>query len=293
MLESDEQITTGDWVLVSRDTRTFVRLLDRFSLIQRQSAGTDTIPQLVAANVDTLFIVTSCNDDFNLSRLERYLAIAYAADVLPVIVITKKDMSDEPEYYVEKARTLGKSIPVELVNVHDPISLSCLENWCETGQTVALVGSSGVGKSTLTHALGAEYQKTGSIREDDAKGRHTTTHRSLHMLTNGAVLIDSPGMRGIGVTDIGGAIDQVFVEIAKLSSECRFNNCQHDHEPGCAVKAALDRNEITQRRMNNYKKLMAEQEHNDISVEERRKKEKETAKYHKSVKSKKKSRQKH
>ena len=277
------EVTVGDWVLLSNDSSAFVRLLDRFSLIQRQSAGTDKSQQMVGANVDTMFIVSSCNADFNLSRLERYLAFAYAADVYPVIVLTKRDVADDPQSYADKAQNLGSNVLVELIDAHDPATLLGLQDLCTAGQTIALVGSSGVGKSTLANTLGATPQKTGSIREDDAKGRHTTTYRSLHALTNGAVLLDNPGMRGVGLADVGEGVAAVFEDIDELAQKCRFSDCRHDQEPDCAVRAAIESKELSQRRLNNYSKLMAEQERNAASIAERREKEKATVNFHKKV----------
>ena len=282
-------VTVGDWVLVSNDTGAFVRLLDRFSLIQRQSAGTDKSRQMVAANVDTMFIVSSCNADFNLSRLERYLTIAYAAEIYPVIVLTRRDVADDPRSYADMARTLGADIRVELINARDPETMTGLRDFCAAGQTIALVGSSGVGKSTLANSLGATSQKTGGIREDDAKGRHITTHRSLHPLSSGAVLLDNPGMRGLGLADVAAGVATAFAEIDELAQKCRFSDCQHDHEPDCAVRAAIENDELSQRRVNNYAKLMAEQERNAASIAEQRKKDKATVKFHKKVLAQKKS----
>lgn len=288
----DTQITVGDWLLASRMDGQFLRLLERKSEIKRQAAVANGSEQMVAANIDALFIVTSCNDDFNLSRLERYLAFAYASDVEPVIVITKQDMSDDPQDYVRQARSLGPAIIAELVNAKDPETTACLQHWCKLGQTVALVGSSGVGKSTLANALGAADQKTGAIREDDAKGRHTTTHRSLLPLAGGAVLLDSPGIRGLALVDSGAGVAEAFEDIAELAAQCRFNNCSHDSEPGCAVKAALEQGSLSQRRLRNYSKLMAEQAHSAATIAERRKKDKDMGKFHKKVKGAKKARQK-
>jgi len=282
-VRDQDQLIIGDWVLVSNDTGDFVRLLDRFSLIQRQSAGTDKSQQMVAANIDTMFIVSSCNADFNLSRLERYLTIAYSAEVYPVIVLTKRDVADDPHCYADMARTLGANILVELINAHDPETMIGLQDLCAPGQTIALVGSSGVGKSTLANTLGAKPQKTGGIREDDAKGRHTTTLRSLHPLANGAVLLDNPGMRELGLAGATTGVATVFEEIYELSKKCRFSDCQHDQEPGCAVRAAIDNEQLSQRRMKNYSKLMAEQHRNAATIAERRKKDKDTAKFHKKV----------
>lgn len=290
--EGDQQLTVGDWILMSPETGAFLRRLDRKNLIKRRAAGTDNSDQLVAANIDSLFIVTSCNDDFNLSRLERYLAFAHAAEVYPVIVITKKDKCQTPEDYEARARTLGPTIMVETINARDPEKLGGLKEWCAPGQTIALVGSSGVGKSTLANSLGAELQRIGEIRKDDAKGRHTTTHRSLLPLSGGALLLDSPGMRQLGLADDGAGVEAVFEEIAELARQCRFSDCQHDREPGCAVREALENGSLSPRRASNYTKLLAEQRHYSATVAERRKKDKAMGKFHKKVKAAKKSNQK-
>ena len=275
----DLQVTVGDWLLILKEDESFLRVLDRKSIIKRLAAGTDNSEQMVAANIDVLFIVSSCNDDFNLSRLERYLAFAFDAKVDPVIVLTKQDKCDDPTYYSEQALGLGANIEVELVNALDIETLSSLKKWCEPGQTIALLGSSGVGKSSLVNSLGvAQYQKTGTIREDDARGRHTTTHRSLLQLENGAILMDSPGMRGIGLVDGMAGVAETFEDITEFTHQCRFNDCSHELEPGCAVKQALKDGVISERRFSNYSKLMAEQTQSVATIAERRKKDKETAK---------------
>jgi len=287
--DKDQQATIGDWLLLSRMDGRFFRLLNRKSLFQRKAAGTANISQLVAANVDTLFIVTSCNDDFNLSRLERYLALAHASGASPVIVLTKMDVSSKTDEYLSQVRVLDNMIMVEAVNARDPDSLTGLRSWCKPGQTVALMGSSGVGKSTLVNSLGADTQKVGGIREDDAKGRHTTTHRSLLPLKDGAILLDSPGMRELQISDCEDGVSAVFADIERLRQQCRFKDCQHRQEPNCAVKAAIENEVLNPRRLINYNKLMAEQRRNAASLSERRKSDKALGKTIKSALSAKKS----
>lgn len=279
-----QQATVGDWLLLSRQTGLFIRLLSRKSLFKRKAAGTANLHQLVAANVDTLFIVTSCNDDFNLSRLERYLALAFEAEVTPVIVLTKMDLSDYAHDYLKQAESLDSMVMVEAVNALAPESLVSLRRWCKAGQTIAFMGSSGVGKSTLVNSLGAMeqeigvketgVQKTARIREGDAKGRHTTTHRSLLCLRDGALLLDSPGMRELQISDCGDGVSAVFPDIEMLSRQCRFKDCNHGEEPNCAVLQAIEDETLLPRRLISYKKLMAEQWRNAASLAERRKSDK-------------------
>ena len=204
------------------------RLLRRSSLFKRRAAGTSRKLQLIAANVDTLFIVTSCNQDFNPARLERYLALASEAGVTPVIVLTKADLADA-------RRTLSALRPGcsgragGVVDARSAEASPRLAPWCARGQTVALVGSSGVGKSTLVNTLtGTERIATQGVREDDDKGRHTTTGRSLHRLPAGGWLVDTPGMRELQLTDVKAGIDEVFADIVALAPSCRFSDCSHE-----------------------------------------------------------------
>lgn len=266
--------TVGDWLMINSSTGQPQKMLERKSLFQRRAAGNDARQQLIAANVDTLFIVSSCNQDFNLSRLERYLALALEAEVEPVLVLTKADLSDQVSDYRQQAQSINPNWPVETVNALDPSSIEALRFWCGTGQTVALVGSSGVGKSTLINTLCAsDTQKTSAIREDDARGRHTTTSRSLHMLPGGGLLIDNPGMRELQLSDCASGVSELFGEIEDLATRCRYNDCQHQSEDGCAVKSAIERGEIDPRRFVNYQKLKAEQQRNTETIAERRRRE--------------------
>ncbi|MAW08416.1 MAG: ribosome small subunit-dependent GTPase A [Halobacteriovoraceae bacterium] len=255
----------GDWVLVDPQSCQIVRLLNRHSLLQRQTVGARQL-QLIAANVDTVFIVTSCNDDFNPARLERYLAMTNEAGTGAVIVLTKADQTPDVAKFQREAAALQRGLPVVSINGKSQEAIAALAPWCGVGQTVALIGSSGVGKSTLLNTLAQksekEAQATGSIREDDAKGRHTTTSRSLHTIEGGAWVIDTPGMRTLHVSDLSTGLDALFAEITELAPDCRFRDCTHQHEPGCAVQAAVATGKLDPARLARWSKLREENEQN-------------------------------
>jgi ribosome biogenesis GTPase len=253
-------ITVGDWLLVHTGTLQVARLLERQSLLARVAAGAEPAPQSIAANLDTLFIVTSCNSDFNPSRLERYLTIAHQGRVAPVIVLSKADLCAQIQAFVSEAAQTAKDVSVVAVNGTDSEgSLASLRPWLDPGQTVAFVGSSGVGKSTLINSLlGSEKQQTQGIREDDDKGRHTTTARYLLRAPCGAWLIDTPGMRELKIGAAQFGLDRTFVEIESLAARCRFRDCSHQHEADCAVRAALEDGSLDARRLESYLKLARE-----------------------------------
>ena len=276
--------TVGDWVLVDESGQRIVGLLERSSLFSRRAPGTDRNKQLIAANIDTLFIVSSCNQDFNEARLERYLAIGREAGSLCLIVLTKEDVCDDSQEYVLRASRLAPGLIVEAVNALDRDSLQCLDPWLYEGQTIALLGSSGVGKSTLTNTLrGDEAIKTQAARADDSRGRHTTTGRQLYALPSGAWLMDTPGMRELQLTDVQSGLDDVFAEIAALAQQCRFADCGHEAEPGCAILAAIKKGDIDNNRVARWKKLVREEAYNNETIAQRRARDKSTGKYHKSV----------
>jgi len=263
--------TIGDWLMVDPETGFAQSMLERFSLFKRRAPGRGREVQLIAANVDTVFIVTSCNQDFNLARLERYLTLARQADVMPVIVLTKPDLAEDPDWYVEQAQSLDRTLCVEVLNATLDEAVQRLLPWCGHGQTVVFVGSSGVGKSTLVKTLtGSERIATQGIREDDAKGRHTTSSRELYQLGTGAWLVDTPGMRELSLSDVKGGLEVVFADLSEIASGCRFNDCAHTVEPGCAIMAGIERGELDAARVERWKKLVAEDAFNAQSLQERR-----------------------
>jgi ribosome biogenesis GTPase len=276
-------LTVGDWILLDNENQ-FIRALERKSCFVRKAAGSKVAEQLISANIDTAFIVCSLNEDFNLNRIERYLSIVHEAGSTPVIVLSKHDLCPNPEYYLEQCQNLDSQLCVETVNCLDEKSVAALLPWCDAGKTIVLLGSSGSGKSTLTNTLlGKVVQKTNAIREDDSKGRHTTTSRSLLKMPNDAMIIDTPGMRELQLLDSEAGIAHTFSDIDELAKNCRFHDCQHSNEPGCKVIEALDSGILDQRRFNNYSKLLREQAINSATLAERRADDKKRGNYYKKV----------
>ncbi len=282
----DDPFTVGDWFLCDENQK-LIRRLSRKNVFKRVTSAKHLYVQLAGANIDTLFIVTSCNHDFNLARLERYLALAKESEVFPVIILTKTDLCDDVNFYTNQLPSLDRGIIFETVNATCKESLTCLQPWIYKGQTIAFMGSSGVGKSTIVnHFCGKNVQQTGEIRKNDSRGRHTTTHRSMHLLENGAILLDSPGIRELQLLAGDEVINDVFSKITKLAKQCKFRNCNHESEPGCKVQQALQEGSLDRRRFDNYLKLKAESSRVNQSLHERRSSEKKFAKIVKSVKTK-------
>lgn len=264
------EMVVGDWLLLDNQQH-LVRLLDRKTCFSRKAAGSKLKKQLISANVDTAFIVSSLNDDFNLNRIERFLSLVNESGAEPVVLLSKSDQSETAEDSVQQIQSLDPFLMVEAINCLDAASVSKLSPWTKRGATLAVLGSSGVGKSTLINTLlGEERQSTGGIREDDNKGRHTTTRRSLISLGERGVILDTPGMREIQMADCKEGIATTFSDIESLAEQCRFGDCQHQREPGCAVQRAIDSEELDQRRFNNYLKLLREESFNSASLSERR-----------------------
>ena len=258
----------GDFVLT--DGARALWLCPRRTVIARRAAGIESARQLVAANLDRLAIVTSCNADFNLARLERYLAMAYQGNVTPLIVLTKPDLAENPGAYAARAATILPAEQVLLLNARDPSSTEALAPHCGPGLTLALVGSSGVGKTTLQNHLTGVTAATQGIREDDAKGRHTTTARQMRPTRAGGWLIDTPGIRELQLSEAGDGIAAVFADLEALAATCRFRDCRHETEPGCAIRAAIADGTVEAARLDRWRKLDREDRFNTETMAQRR-----------------------
>ncbi len=262
----DQAATVGDWLLIDGSHRA-VRLLDRRSVFTRKGAGTGRRVQLIAANIDTMLLLTSANQDFNLARLERFLALAAEAGVTPVVLITKADLAEDVAPFIASVRSLKPDIAVTAFDARSADAAAQLTPWFVSGKTLVLLGSSGVGKSTLVNSLmGRLLQETQDVRGDDDKGRHTTSARSLHRLANGAWLIDTPGIRELQLIEAAQGVDDVFDDMAQLAATCRFSNCTHLSEPDCAVQAAVIAGTLDAPRLRRFQKLRAEERQNTTAI---------------------------
>jgi ribosome biogenesis GTPase / thiamine phosphate phosphatase len=257
MVPTEQRAAVGDWVLVEGGK--IVALLPRHSAIKRGAAGEHYKQQLIAANIDTVFVVCGLDADFNPRRIERYLLLVQGSGSTPVVVLTKLDKAEDATIALAALVDIAaQSVPVRAVNAKDAASVAALVEWLEPGTTAVLVGSSGAGKSTLTNTLlGSDRMKTAAVRDSDARGRHTTTHRALIPLPSGACLIDTPGMRELKPTGEEDVAEN-FSDIEALSAQCRFRDCRHEREPGCAVRGAIEQGTLDPARYAHYLKLRDE-----------------------------------
>src|SRR5919205_2193316 len=265
----------GDWVVIRRmgeeGKAKIHEVLPRRSKFSRKAAGRETEEQIVAANVDTVFLVTGLDNDYNPRRVERYLIMAWESGAEPVVVLNKADLIEEVEERTHEIERVAPGVPVLALSAKRGVGVEQLLPYVGRGRTVALMGSSGTGKSTITNRLlGAEVQRTQEVRLSDARGKHTTTHRELFVLPQGGLVLDTPGMRELQLLVSERGLRETFEEIEEAAALCRFSDCRHEGEPGCAVREALDAGELDAERYRSYRKMQAEMRHAATLVDQRK-----------------------
>lgn len=278
----------GDWVAISvfDDFAIINGLVPRQTTLERQAAGKTSEAQIIAANVDGALIVQATDTDFNPNRIERYLAICHSASIEPVVVLSKTDLiSDEKRQANEqKLKERIGQVPVISLSNESLQGLEQVKAFLQTGKTFCMLGSSGAGKSTLLNKLSGEYRmSTSSVGSSTGKGRHTTTHRELFVLETGGIIIDTPGMRELGLATNSESVEDTFAKISRLSGQCRFSDCTHTSEPGCAVLKAIENEELNWSGWENYRKLKREQAHFQASVQERHARDRQFGKLQRNI----------
>ncbi|MCH1626289.1 ribosome small subunit-dependent GTPase A [Fredinandcohnia sp. SECRCQ15] len=262
-LNREDYPAVGDWVVLSireeEGKATIHGILPRFSKFSRKVAGLATEEQIIATNINTVFLVNALNQDFNIRRIERYLLLAWESGANPVIVLTKSDLCTEIDKKVFEVESVAYGVPIHVCSVKENTGIEQLGMYFDNDQTVALLGSSGVGKSSLTNCLlGEEKLLVNEVREDDDRGRHTTTHRELLLLESGGVIIDTPGMRELQLWESDNSLSHSFQDIEELTGNCRFRDCSHETEPECAIRAAIENGTLDSARYQSYLKLQRE-----------------------------------
>ena len=254
--------TAGDFVMIQyvpNGDSLITATLPRRTFFSRRDPTPGRGEQAVAANFDYVFIMQSLNMDFNPKRLERYLTLAWQSGATPVILLTKADLVEDDWDYICRVERVAAGVNIHAVSAHTGYGLPRLNAYLQPGKTVVFLGSSGVGKSSLVNALaGEDIMAVNAIREDDSKGRHTTTHRQLILLKTGVMIIDTPGMRELGMWDVSEGLGEAFTDVEQFLGKCRFSDCKHETEPGCAIRAAIERGELDMQRWESYRKLKAE-----------------------------------
>ena len=277
--------TTGDFVMVNyieNGDSQILATLPRRTFFSRREPGPVPRDQAVAANFDYVFIMQSLNLDFNPRRLERYLTLAWQSGAIPVILLTKSDLVEDYWDYLTQVERVAPGVNTHVVSAHTGSGLNRLNAYLQPGKTLVFLGSSGVGKSSLVNALaGQEIMAVSSIREDDSKGRHTTTHRQLIRLESGAIIIDTPGMRELGIWNAAEGLVDAFADVEQYVTRCRFSDCTHRQEPGCAVRAAIDSGELALSRWESYQTLKEEAVDKDEMLRRKREWSKGVAKFSK------------
>ncbi len=277
--------TVGDYVrvkFIENGDSQILATLPRKTVFSRRDPGPVSREQAIAANFDTVFILQSLNGNFNPKRLERYLTLAWQSGATPVILLTKADLTADPAPFLARAKQLAPGVDAHVISVRSGYGLEGLAPYLQPGKTLVFLGSSGVGKSSLVNALaGEEIMATGSIREADGRGRHTTSHRQLIRLDSGALIIDTPGMRELGMWEAAEGLESAFSDVERFLGKCRFSDCRHEGEPGCAIRAAIAAGELDAARWESYRKLRAEAEERDELLRRKREWSKNVAKANK------------
>lgn len=292
--------TTGDFVVIEWNDigdSMICETVKRTSSFSRTASSSDRNremhnqhEQLVASNFDYVFIVQSLNQNFNINRMERYLSLAWESGGIPVIILTKSDLVADSQEYINEVESVAIGVEVHAISCVTKEGIDDIQKYFAKGKTIVFLGSSGVGKSTLLNTLyGEEVMKTSDVRENDARGRHTTTSRNLIMLPNGAMIIDTPGMRELGMWNAESGISKTFCDIEELASECKYSDCTHTSEPGCKILEAIENGELNEERVEQYLKLQKESRYNTDSeqyLRDKREKFKQISKINKAHKNK-------